>query len=98
MSALRCWPGCLAITENAPQDNGLVVEVIERPAFAHLVLETPCWVVRSLGSPFHMTPSTTAHECWWPDAMLRPITPPPGTVTTDEVQELYQPKRDEVPA
>jgi hypothetical protein len=75
---MNCKPGDLAITHSAPLDNGLVVEVIERPASDAQYSNTfgPCWIVRSSGSYFHIEPGVRSELAIWPDAMLRPIRDP----------------------
>jgi len=68
---MNCRPGDLAITVGAPRDNGLIVEVSEisiaHPTAGH------CWVVTSLGSPFHYQPGELRHTVLWPDSLLRAI-------------------------
>jgi hypothetical protein len=89
----RCWPGCLAIvrTEGADcrQHSGSVVECVRL-------------LVRANGDRGWITApelyTTRGHRIIWYEEALTPITPPPGFVTNGEVQELYQPKRDEVTA
>lgn len=70
---MNCRPGDLAITVGAPQDNGLIVEV-SAVGMTHRTAGF-CWVVTSLGSPFHFEPTERRHTVLWPDALLRPIGP-----------------------
>lgn len=86
---LRCKPGDLAITENMPMDNGLIVEVkhaVDAQFFGRDYLGH-CWEVKSLGSEFHMTPTERSATAWIPDANLRPIGKP-GDEAVDEMVKL----------
>lgn len=68
---MNCKPGDLAITVNAPMDNGLIVEVSE--LFIQHPTAGPSWVVTSQGSPFHFKPTELRQTVLWPDALLRPL-------------------------
>jgi hypothetical protein len=74
-------PGILAMTFGAPMDNGLLVEVLAphqvHPVFGQL------WLVESLGSKFHITPTYRHQRAAWPGCMLRPIGNP-GPDAVDE--------------
>ncbi len=72
---MNCKQGDMAVTFGAPMDNGLVVEVLHALPFHRT--HGPCWMVRSLGSPFHWNPNEPRHTVGWPDAMLKPIRPQP---------------------
>jgi hypothetical protein len=92
--------GDFAITFGAPMDNGILVEVLGRFNGAGTRMEYgPCWHVRSLGSPFHITPTRTSPVCVWPDKLLRPIRDP-GDAATDESKAWLPPvpTRDPVEA
>lgn len=92
---MNCKPGDLAVTHSAPMDNGLIVEVI---ALVPPEFGDSCWRVRSLGSPFHMTPTQLSHECWWPDAMLRPIRPQGDDARDETLDWLPVPQPEGVAA
>jgi hypothetical protein len=49
------------------------------------------WEVEAAGTLIQKEGGRFFKVCPVPDSHLRPITPPPGTVTTDEVRELYSP-------
>lgn len=77
----RCKVGDLAITEGAPMDNGLLVEVLS--PYPEMTVLGPCWLIRSMGSPFHMELNRRAMQCVWLDIMLKPIRDP-GDDAVDE--------------
>ena len=77
---MRCKPGDLAITINAPKENGKLVDVIriaDLPA-GRCIVSGPYWLVRSKGSPFTIEPGFRHEYAVWPDSMLMPIRDQPG--------------------
>lgn len=89
MSRLRCWPGCLAVIvlDECPDNLGAIVKVLKRA--------NPHEYSSFDGEEWEVMP-TRALRCWGADGYrlvqaavgmrdiaLRPITPPPGTETTD---------------
>lgn len=72
--------GDMAVTFGAPMDNGLLVEVLAVNVMTH---PEALHHIKSLGSPFHMTPATCSADCYWPASMLRPIRDP-GDDAQDE--------------
>ncbi|KQR62643.1 hypothetical protein ASF94_15600 [Acidovorax sp. Leaf160] len=79
-------------------DNGLIVEVLQSVDNRGWEYLGPCWMVRSLGSPFHMTPTTRSQNAALPDACLRSIRDPGGNAVDETLQRLPAPKREEVAA
>lgn len=100
MSKLRCWPGCIAqiVRSRFPENVGALVHIIRFSSDASAVFGSPGWDAVALSSllladVMGRTGRTTAgEEGWARDADLRPITPPPGTVTDSEVRELFSPQ------
>ena len=96
MTALRCWPGCLAEIvhdHDFPQNVGIRVVVVwraEEAVFGELWGED--WAIR----PSHpiwawddderttASQSLPGEHVAFHDAWLRPILPPPGTTTTED--------------
>jgi len=79
---MNCCKGDLAMTVGAPMDNDLLVDVLEERE-VHAVYG-PMWLVRSLGSKFHIDPGVRDAFAIWPDCMLRPIRHP-GDDAVDEM-------------
>jgi len=84
---MNCIKGDLAITKGAPMDNDLLVDVLETRE-VHAVYG-PMWLVRSLGSPFHIDPGVRDAFAIWPDCMLRPIRHP-GDDAVDETLLMFR--------
>ncbi|CAA2106063.1 hypothetical protein [Variovorax paradoxus] len=79
---MNCKPGDLALTHGAPIDNDILAEVLELREVHGVYGQL--WLIRSLGSPFHITPTTRHMLVVWPDKMLRPIRDP-GDDAVDEM-------------
>lgn len=78
---MNCVKGDLAMTRGAPMDNELLVEVLELSEMHEVFGQM--WLVRSLGSKFHIDPGVRNACAIWPDCMLRPIRDP-GDDAVDE--------------
>lgn len=96
---LRCKEGQRAITFGAPLDNGLVVEVLHAVDTPAHIMEAfgPCWRVRSLGSPFHITPEQCSMTAVWPDRMLIPLGRPSEGAIDETLLLAGVPKREGQP-
>jgi len=86
---LRCWPGCLAHLK--AKDNAIVsvesyLGMWPHPEFSEPV---PAWLVTAPRAMLcsHQDTTFPATSFAAPDAWLTPITPPPGSETTDERTE-----------
>jgi hypothetical protein len=88
------------IIRSAMNNNGRLVEVIGPPsgctvgcdAYPRDVLT---WHCRSIGGPLLGTGGFAARDFVHADSYLRPITPPAGTITQDDVADLYAPSTKE---
>lgn len=82
-----------------PMDNGLVVEVLRSVdnigGWEHY---GPCWEVKSLGSGFHMTPSTMSQIASIPDRYLRRIDNPGPDAVDETLEWLNVPTKEGQPA
>ena len=100
---LRCWEGCIAVT-NSPTDKinrGIIVKVLERaPTEDHEAggIEwaggsEPAWIVRSMSRNFDYSdigvPSTNISSML--DTSLTPISPPEGTPM--DAEDIDQPEQ-----
>lgn len=76
----RCKPGDIAITVNAPRENGKIVDVIRIADLQRgvSIVDGPHWLIQSKGSPFEIRPGFICEYAVWPDSMLRPIGNPKG--------------------
>lgn len=95
---LRCWPGCLAYI-TAYRWAGRLVEVLDRvpdKGAWETVEPGAYWRVKAIGWQVE-------DDGWrppvegifvFPDHLLRPITPPPGT-ETETVAEVLEAARNE---
>lgn len=84
---MNCVKGDLAMTHGAPMDNDLLVDVLELSEMHRVFGQM--WLVRSLGSKFHIDPGVR-HACAiWPDCMLRPIRHP-GDDAVDETLLMFR--------
>ncbi len=92
---LNCWPGCIAQVVRSPYPENVGKHV--------LVLDTVDadpgeWRVECLAAmtgqvgPDRFAVHPPGSIGWGHDKSLRPITPPPGTVTDEEVTQLYAPQ------
>lgn len=95
---LRCKEGQRAITFGAPEDNGLVVEVLHAVDTSDWVRQTygPCWRVRSLGSMFHVERGYSSTAVW-PDRMLIPLGRPSEGAIDETLLLAGVPKREGQP-
>jgi hypothetical protein len=91
---MNCKPGDLAVIVNSPPDciaaRGRIVTLVE-----HCIIDGEgCWTYEQMPLRGRVPGMHLARWAWHelPDVWLRPITPPPGTVTTGEVRELYAPR------
>lgn len=81
------------ISSDYPENEGKLCEVIEASIDGDIVsVWGPCWVVRSLGSPFKSQDWDTEidsidMEVDCPDSDLRPITPPADSTTIERETE-----------
>lgn len=91
---MNCVKGDLAFTKGAPMDNDILVEVLELRE-VHSVYGQ-LWLIRSLGSPFHITPTILRDLAVWPDCMLRPIRHPGDDAVDESLQWLRIPEVDTV--
>jgi hypothetical protein len=87
---LNCWPGavCHVVDDGTVTGKFLGGKTITVTTL-HTNLEgKPAWCYEGLQFLILLGPEMVLVE-WIPDAILRPITPPPGSVTESEVRALY---------
>lgn len=100
---MNCKPGDLCVIVRSMAGNeGVLCKVLDpmgcEPLFEGYIWGEgagPCWLVELGRQVKTIVAGQLVSRCPIPDAWLRPILPPPGTVTTDEVRELYSPKQTE---
>jgi hypothetical protein len=105
---MNCKPGDLAVIVKAKQDMrniGKIVTVLRLaidgeylgPWRTRMTREDGIsWVIEGVGQIFWAGDPVKQRAI--PDEWLRPITPPPGTVTTEEVKTLFSPSPSMEPA
>jgi len=91
---MNCRQGDMAMTCGAPMDNGLLVEVLE-PRGVHGYYGK-LWLIRSLGSRFHIEPNVRSRLAVWPDCMLRPLRDPGPDAVDETLQRLPAPVLEEL--
>jgi hypothetical protein len=100
MSKLNCWPGCLAIVKAGIHAGELytVRAWMGRYEFRGGSRANDVWIcaaeqpVTIRGKKGEKQEFRAGDDILIQDSRLRPITPPPGTITEDEVIELYSPR------
>jgi hypothetical protein len=80
-----------------PENDGRLFSVLRYLFEESAEAGEPWWEAEAIGGAFDSwgywnAPGSVGAVA---DRYLRPITPPPGSVTSDEVRELYQPKTTE---
>jgi hypothetical protein len=88
---LRCWPGCLAIITDECDDKSMRGKTLVCEAAQTNLSGKPCWTYR--GPRIFGYVHGRLMECLAvADAVLRPLTPPPGTddtnITEHEPEEV----------
>lgn len=82
---MNCKPGDLAICFRAPNVPEAIDMVV---TIDRMSPSKDCWY--SIEQHY----SKNGNLIVWNDKDMRPITPPPGSVTEDEVKELYSPVKE----
>lgn len=93
---LNCRPGDLAVIVKTHPAEPATAQFIDRVVCVRaweIRHGDPCWKYAHM--PLRGKYRGMVVD-WYeiPDEWLRPITPPPGTVTDSEVRELYEPQRE----
>jgi hypothetical protein len=86
---LNCWPGAVAVVVS----DGVIGQFLGGRTVTCTTLTKnavgePAWCYEGRQFLIVLGLDMVLVE-WIPDAILRPITPPPGEVTDAEVRELY---------
>lgn len=93
MAKLRCWPGAIAIISNHGKNDGHLVECV---SFDVVAESWECIALAEL-SGYDDDGNWVGfihpgEHCIGPDDELIPITPPPNSITQEEVRELFNPQ------